>query len=93
MLVLPLHVFVRPFWLHAVASTAGAILVFPGGAALEFGMTSNSPPFVTGLGSVFIIWACAPIISVSLTGSCYLKTRDWLFRSSEHDPLHKVLWV
>ncbi|KAL0049305.1 hypothetical protein WJX82_010880 [Trebouxia sp. C0006] len=82
-----------PAYLGTVASTAGAILVFPGGAALEFGMTSSSPPFVTGLGSILIIWACAPIISVSLTGSCYLKTRDWLFRSSEHDPMHRVLWV
>ncbi|KAL0031297.1 hypothetical protein WJX79_001595 [Trebouxia sp. C0005] len=82
-----------PAYLGTVASTVGAILIFPGGAALEFSKTSKSPPFVTGLGSIFIIWACAPIISISLTGPCYLKIRDWLFRSSEYDPLHRVLWV
>ena len=82
-----------PAYLGTVASTIGAVLVFPGGNALNFGSTSNSAPFVTGLASVFIIWACAPIITVSLTGILFLQARDWLFRRGEYDPLHRVLWV
>ena len=77
--------------LYAVASTIGAALVFPGAGALDFGTTSLSPPFVTGLSAVFIIWVCAPIVAVSITGIGFLNARNLFARGD--DPLHKTLWV
>ena len=74
-----------------MASTVGAILVFPGGAALEVANTSISPPYVTGLGSVFLICGCASMFTVYLTGTFFLQVRNLVFRSD--DPLHRVLWV
>ena len=69
----------------------GAALVFPGAGFLDFGTTSPSPPFVTGLSAVFIIWVCAPIVAVSLTGIAFLNARNLFVRGD--DPLHKTLWV
>lgn len=77
--------------LYAVASTMGAALVFPGAGALDFGTTSLSPPFVTGLSAVFIVCVCAPIIAVSITGIAFLNARNMFARGD--DPLHKTLWV
>lgn len=77
--------------LYAVASTIGAALVFPGAGALDFGTTSLSPPFVTGLSAVFIIWGCAPLVAVSMTGFAFLQARNMFARGD--DPLHKTLWV
>ncbi|KAL0049121.1 hypothetical protein WJX82_007032 [Trebouxia sp. C0006] len=80
-----------PPYLGVVASTIGAALVFPGAGALDFGTTSLSPPFVTGLSAVFIIWVCAPIVAVSITGIGFLNARNLFARGD--DPLHKTLWV
>jgi len=77
--------------LDAVASTMGAALVFPDAGSLDFGTTSLSPPFVTGLSAVFIIWVCAPIVAVSMTGIAFTNARNLFARG--HDPLHKTLWV
>ena len=90
-LSLSTYVYRHYILLYAVASTMGAALVFPGAGALNFGTTSLSPSFVTGLSAVFIIWVCAPIVAVSITGIAFLNARNLFARGD--DPLHKTLWV
>ena len=75
----------------AVASTVGASFVFPGAQLLGFGGTSPHPPFLTGLGSVFFVWAFAPAVTMINTAVFYLGFRNYVFRGD--DVLHRALWV
>ena len=75
----------------SVASIVGASLVFPGASSLEFGQLLSSPPFLTGLGPIFLTWLCAPWVTIILILSAFLGMRSVLFR--DEDPFHRVLWV
>ena len=77
--------------LIAVAATIGASLVFPGADDLSISATSPTPPFLTGLGPVFIVWVLAPAVTMCNTGLFYLGTQNYVFRSE--DVFHKALWV
>ena len=75
----------------AVASTVGASFIFPGAHHLEIGSTSEHPPFLTGLGPVFFVWALAPAVTIINTAVFYLGCRNYVFRGD--DVLHRALWV
>ena len=76
---------------HAVASTVGAILVFPGASDMELGKSTPSPPFLTGLGWDLAVWSIAPTFAVCGCALLYLLLRNMVLRNE--DPLHTVLWV
>ena len=81
----------RPVWCCAVASTLGATFVFPGANQLNAGGTSLVPPYLTGVGAVFIVWAIAPFLTMCTTSAFYLWNRKMIFRTE--DPFHRALWV
>ncbi len=77
--------------LHAVASTVGAILVFPGASHMELGKSTPSPLFLTGLGWALTVWITAPTFTACGCALLYL-----LFRNKAmgiEDPLHTAIWV
>lgn len=76
---------------YAVASTVGAILVFPGASEMELGKSTPSLPFLTGLGWTLVVWTCAPTFTVCGCALLYLLLRNMIMRNE--DPLHTVLWV
>jgi len=77
--------------LHAVASTVGAILVFPGASEMELGKSTPSPPFLTGLGWDLAVWSLAPTFAICACALVYLLLRNMIMRNE--DPLHTMLWV
>ena len=77
--------------IHAVASTVGAILVFPGASDMELGKSTPSPPFLTGLGWDLAVSSIAPTFAVCGCALLYLLLRNMIMRNE--DPLHTVLWV
>ena len=58
---------------------------------LNYGQFTDSPPFVSGPSSAFIVWAYAPSTSLCFTGLVYLWYRNCFLRGE--DVLHQVLWV
>lgn len=85
------HVSLSDALFHAVASTVGAILVFPGASDLELGKSTPSPPFLTGLGWALAVWTIAPIFALCGSALLYLLLRNMIMRNE--DPLHTVIWV
>ena len=75
----------------AVASTLGVALLYPGSAYVDFGHYSNHPPFLSGLGPIFLTWLIAPILSITLVTAAFIFTRNSVLRGE--DPFHKTLWV
>ena len=75
----------------AVASTLGASLVFPGARQLRAGGTNSQPPYLTGMGAVFIAWILAPLLTMCCAVPVCLWNRKTIFRSE--DPFHIALWV
>ncbi|DBA79483.1 TPA: Na+/Pi symporter [Trebouxia sp. C0005] len=80
-----------PAYLGTVASTVGAILVFPGASEMELGKSTPSLPFLTGLGWTLVVWTCAPTFTVCGCALLYLLLRNMIMRNE--DPLHTVLWM
>ena len=76
---------------HAVASTVGAILVFPGASNIELGKSTPSPPFLAGLGWALAVSTIAPTFAVCGCALLYLLLRKMIMH--KEDPLHNVLWV
>lgn len=74
---------------HAVASTVGAILVFPGPSHMELGKSTQSPPFLTGLGWALTVWITAPTFTACGCALLYLLFRNKTMRNE--DPLHTAL--
>lgn len=74
-------------WLFVVASTIGAALVFPGSSSLEFGTLLDAPPFLTGLGPIFLTWMTAPLLSITFVSLASIGMRNILFRGE--DPFTK----
>ncbi|KAL3131923.1 Na+/Pi symporter [Trebouxia sp. C0009 RCD-2024] len=72
------------------ASVMGAIFVFPGVRQLKVGGTNSEPPYLTGIGAVFIGLMLAPILTICGAVLTYLGTRKTILRSE--DPFHKALW-
>ncbi len=68
---------------HAVASTVGAILVFPGASEMEFGKNTPSPPFLTGLGWALAVWTVAPTFAVCGCALLYLLLRNMMMRNED----------
>ncbi len=77
--------------LCAVASTIGAAFVFPGVGHIDGGTSLSAPPFLSGLGPVFLIWLVAPTLTLTLVILLFLMMRTYVMRGE--DPFHKVLWV
>ena len=77
--------------LYAVASTIGAAFVFPGVATIDGGAGLSQPPFLSGLGPVFLTWLVGPMLSLTSVTLLFLLMRTCLLRGE--DPFHKVLWV
>ncbi len=77
--------------LCAVASTIGAAFVFPGVGDIDGGTSLSAPPFLSGLGPVFLIWLVAPTLTLTLVILLFLMMRTYVMRGE--DPFHKVLWV
>ena len=75
----------------AVASTVGAILVFPGSSSLVLWKYTSSLPYLSGLAIVIAATMTAPTFSISLCATSYVWLRNWLMRGE--DSLHKMLWV
>lgn len=76
---------------YAAASTIGAIFVFPGVRQLKVGGTNLEPPYLTGMGAVFISLMLAPVLTICTAVLTYLGTRKTILRSE--DPFHRALWV
>ena len=78
---------------HAAAATVGVSLVYPGFNSINFGgkNTLSTPPFLSGLGPVFLTWGIAPLLSLTCVTALFLIMRAWLLRGE--DPFHKVIWV
>ena len=74
-----------------MASLIGATFVFPGVHLLDAGTTLSKPPFLSGLGPVFLVWLTAPLMALTLVTTVFLILRTFLLRGE--DPFHKVLWV
>ena len=85
------HVSLSDALFHAVASTVGAILVFPGASDMELGKSTPSPPFLKGLGWALAVWTIAPTFAVCGSALLYLLLRNMIMRNE--DPLHTVIWV
>lgn len=68
-------------------------MVYPGLKSINFGGGDalSSPPFLTGLGPVFLTWIVAPLLTLTLVTGVFLIMRTWLLRGE--DPFHKVIWV
>lgn len=81
----------NPVLCYAAASVMGAIFVFPGVRQLKVGGTNSEPPYLTGIGAVFIGLMLAPILTICGAVLTYLGTRKTILRSE--DPFHKALWV
>ena len=81
----------HPFSESAVASTVGAALAFPGAAHIEVGQSTAAPPFVTGLGPIFMTWICAPGFGSVMVVLCLLYARSTIMRGE--DTFHRALWV
>ena len=77
--------------LYAVASTIGAAFIFPGVSNIDGGTSLSAPPFLSGLGPIFLIWLVAPTLTLMLVILLFLLIRTCLMRGE--DPFHKVLWV
>lgn len=75
----------------AVASLIGASFVFPGVHTIDGGTSLSTPPFLSGLGPVFLVWLIAPAMALTLVPLVFLLLRTCLLRGE--DPFHKVLWV
>ncbi|DBA79742.1 hypothetical protein WJX77_004526 [Trebouxia sp. C0004] len=80
-----------PVYLGAVASNIGAAFVFPGVGDIDGGTSLSAPPFLSGLGPVFLIWLVAPTLTLTLVILMFLMMRTYVMRGE--DPFHKVLWV
>lgn len=74
-----------------MASLIGATFVFPGVSTIDAGTTLSKPPFLSGLGPVFLVWLTAPLMALTLVAFAFLVLRTSLLRGE--DPFHKVLWV
>lgn len=74
-----------------MASLIGATFVFPGVSTLDAGTSLNKPPFLSGLGPVFLVWLTGPLMTLTLVTTTFLILRTLLLRGE--DPFHKVLWV
>lgn len=74
-----------------MASLIGAAFVFPGVGTIDAGTTLSKPPFLSGLGPVFLVWLVAPFMALTLVTFVFLVLRTSLLRGE--DPFHKVLWV
>lgn len=75
----------------AVASTIGAAFVFPGKECINGGTSLAVPPFLSGLGPVFITWLVGPTLALTLVILLFLILRALLMRGE--DPFHKSVWV
>ena len=95
-------VFAQPLWqllilteliCCAAASTVGVALIYPGFKSINFGSKTalSSPPFLSGLGPVYLTWGIAPLLSLTCVTALFLILRTWLLRGE--DPFHKVIWV
>ncbi|KAL3131924.1 hypothetical protein ABBQ38_007627 [Trebouxia sp. C0009 RCD-2024] len=78
------------YTVFSVAATLGAILVFPGARHLKVGGTNSHPPYLTGMGAVFMTWLLAPLVTMCCAVPVYLWSRKTIFRSE--DPFHNALW-
>ena len=74
-----------------VISLAGSALIFPGSDSIDWGMqTQKSPPFVSGLGPVWVSWAVMPLVSCACVAILMLCFRGIL---RTEDSFHEVVWV
>ena len=74
-----------------VTSLAGSALISPGGDSIDWGThTQRLPPFVSGLGPVWVSWAAMPLVSCACVTFLML-----CFRGIMHtdDSFHEVVWV
>ena len=77
--------------LLAAMSLAGAVLVFPGKDTIDWGSPFlTKPPFVSGLGPVYIAWVVMPLVSFVCAALLMLSVRS-IFR--KEDPFHQLVWV
>lgn len=75
----------------AVTSLAGSALISPGGDSIDWGAhTQKTPPFVSGLGPVWVSWAAMPLVSCACVTFLML-----CFRRIMHtdDSFHEIVWV
>ena len=75
----------------AAMGLAGTALVYPGAATIDWGRDLlKKPPFVSGLGPMYIAWIIMPLISCVIGAMCMLSLRNVL---RKEDPFHQVVWV
>ena len=75
----------------AAMSLAGTALVFPGKTSIDWGSPIvGKPPFVSGLGPVYIAWVIMPVMSFMCAALGMLSFRSVL---RKEDPFHQIVWV
>lgn len=74
-----------------VISLAGSTLIFPGGNKIDWGTPSQKgPPFVSGLGPLWIAYAVMPLITFACVAFLMLRFRRFM---RAEDSFHEVVWV
>ena len=75
----------------AAWSLAGTALVFPGEDSIDWGSPFlEKPPFLTGLGPVYIAWVVMPLLS-SMFAPLFMLSFKGVLR--KEDLFHQVVWV
>lgn len=76
---------------YAAASIIGTATIFPGWGHIEWGRASKTPPFLAGLGPVYLSWLTVPLLALLMVMCIFLPMRAKLLRAE--DPFYSVLWV
>lgn len=70
---------------------AGTALIFPGPGSIDRGsQTNGKPPFLSGLGPLYIGWIVITLICVVCGGILMLSFRHVL---RKEDPFSQIVWV
>ena len=73
-----------------VISLAGSALISPGGNSLNWGTQTQKPPFVSGLGRVWVSWAAMPLVSCACV-TCLMLYFRRIMRTD--DSFYEIVWV
>ena len=66
-------------------------MLYPGLHYVDFGAFVQKPPFVTGLGPIWISWLFVPALALVSVALLFLILRNFVLRGK--DPFYRVLWV
>ena len=76
---------------NAPLSLAGTALIFAGHKPIDWGLTLQAkPPFLSGLGPVYLAWLILPAISFQVPAFFMLAFRSVL---RKEDSVHEIMWV